>query len=110
MNRDPVETLDARLLAQVRDLLDVSPATEAELRTLIETTDGWERALRAQLDGSERRLDRLVTDPACSLAELARELRRVERLRPAVDDVTRRRLRLEDEARQLRTQWLLHQA
>jgi chromosome segregation ATPase len=109
MSSDPVEALDARLLAQVRDLLDVSPATEPELRALIEKTGGWERALRAQLEGSERTLDRLVADPSSSLAELARELRRVERLRPAAEEATRRRLRLEDEARQLRTQWLLHQ-
>ena len=105
-----VETLDAHLLAQVRELLAETPATEADLRTLIEKTEGWERALRAQLDGSERRLDRLVADRASSITELARELRRVRRLRPALADATRRRLQLRDEARRLRTQWLAHQS
>jgi chromosome segregation ATPase len=105
-----VEALDARLLANVRELLAEAPATEAQLRALIEKTEGWERALRAQLDGSERRLTRLAADRESTIAELARELRRVGRLRPALDDATRRRVRLEDEARRLRTEWLTHQA
>ena len=105
-----VEALDARLLANVRELLAEAPATEAQLRALIEKTEGWERALRAQLDGSEQRLTRLVGDGESTITELARELRRVGRLRPALDDATRRRVQLEDEARRLRTEWLTHQA
>ena len=80
------DALDSSLLAQLRDVLDASPVTEAELRALIEKGNGWERALRAQLDGSERRLDNLVADPSSSLAELARELRPVEQLKPALTD------------------------
>lgn len=109
MSRD-VETLDARLLSQVRELLAEAPATEAQLRNLIDKTGGWERALRAQLDGSERRLDVLVGDRESSITELARELRRVGRLRPALADATRRRVQLEEEARSLRTQWLAQQS
>jgi hypothetical protein len=109
VSRD-VETLDARLLSQVRELLAEAPATEAQLRTLIDKTGGWERALRAQLDGSERRLDVLVDDRASSITELARELRRVGRLRPALADATERRQQLEEEARRLRTHWLAQQS
>jgi hypothetical protein len=105
-----VETLDARLLSQVRELLAETPATEAQLRTLIDKTGGWERALRAQLDGSERRLEGLLADHESSITELASELRRVGRLRPALDDAARRRQELEEEARCLRTQWLAQQA
>jgi len=109
VSRD-VETLDARLLSQVRELLAEAPATEAQLRTLIDKTGGWERALRAQLDGSERMLEGLVADRESSITELARELRRVGRLRPALADATRRRQQLEEDARRLRTQWLAQQS
>jgi hypothetical protein len=101
--------LDARLLAQVRDLLGTVPATEAELRTLLEKTEGWERALQAQLDASERRLNLLVADHESSITEVAGELRRANRLRPALAEASRRRLQLEEEARRLRAQWLSHQ-
>jgi len=109
LSRD-VETLDARLLSRVRELLAETPATEAQLRTLIDKTGGWERALRAQLDGSERRLDRLLTGGESSITELASELRRVGRLRPALAAATNRRQELEEEARRLRTQWLAQQS
>jgi hypothetical protein len=108
MNPDRVsDTLDSRLLAQVRDVLDASSHTETELRALIENADGWERALRAQLSGSERRLDQLVADPSSSLAELACELHRVRRLRPALTDTNHFQARLQARARQLRSAWLL---
>jgi hypothetical protein len=104
------QPLDSRLLARLRDLLDERPATEAELRSLAEDADGWERSLRAQVEASERRLEALVADPESSLADLARELRRVVLLHPALTDARELLERLETRARELRTAWLLGQA
>ena len=104
------EPLDSRLLARLREVLDERPVTEAELRALAEEADGWERSLRAQVDASERRLEALVADPESSLADLARELRRVVMLHPALTDARALLDRLETRARELRTAWLLGQA
>ena len=104
------ESLDSRLLARLREVLDERPVTEAELRALAEDADGWERSLRAQVEASERRLELLVADPESSLADLARELRRVVLLHPALTDARELLERLETRARELRTAWLLHQA
>ena len=45
-----------------------------------------------------------------SLAQIADELRRVERLRPQLNEVRTLLTDLETRARQLRTEWLLSQA
>jgi len=102
--------LDFALINRLQEVLDRRPATEAELRSLKEQAEGWERALSGQLESSERRLRRLNANPASSLAQIASELRRVEKLRPQLTEVRLLLDELEQRARQLRTEWLLSQA
>jgi hypothetical protein len=104
------EPLDFVLIGRLRDVANSRPATETELRTLAEEALAWARTLSAQIDGSERRLRRLTANPASSLAQIADELRRVEKLRPQLDEVRLLLGDLDDRARELRTQWLLAQA
>jgi chromosome segregation ATPase len=102
--------LDFALINRLQEVLDRRPATEAELRSLKEQAEGWERALSGQVESSERRLRRLNANPASSLSQIASELRRVERLRPQLTEVRSLRADLEQRSRQLRTEWLLSQA
>lgn len=102
--------LDSDLLTRLRRVVANRPVTEGELRSLGEEAEGWARDLRAQVEASERRLDALAADPASSVVELARELRRVERLYPTLAEAEVLLVRLEKRARQLRTGWLLDQA
>jgi hypothetical protein len=104
------QELDFALIKRLREVLESRPATEAELRTLGEQAEAWERALNGQIQASERRLQRLNSNPASSLAQIASELRRVETLRPQLHEVHSLLVDLEDRARQLRTEWLLSQA
>ena len=104
------EPLDFALIKRLREVLDSRPATESELRTLKEQAEAWERAVNGQLQSSERRIRRLNANPASSLAQIASELRRVEKLRPQLNEVRSLLADLEDRARQLRTEWLLSQA
>ncbi len=103
-------TLEFALTARLRDVLASQPATESELRSLKEQAEAWARALTAQIQASERRIRELNADPASSLAEIAPELRRVETLRPQLEEVRFLLERLETRARELRTEWLLYQA
>ena len=102
--------LDFALIKRLREVLDDRPATESELRTLSEQADAWARTLSGQIESSERRIRRLEQNPASSLAQIASELRRVEQLRPQLDEVRRLKSDLEERARQVRTEWLLSQA
>ena len=104
------EPLDFALIRRLREVLDRRPATESELRTLKEEAEAWERTVNGQLESSERRIRRLNANPASSLAQIASELRRVERLRPQLNEVRSLLGDLEERARQLRTEWLLSQA
>jgi phage shock protein A len=104
------EPLDFALIKRLREVLDRRSATETELRTLKEQAEGWQRAVSGQLEASERRLLRLNANPASSLAQIASELRRVEKLRPQLDEVRSLLAGLENRARELRTEWLLSQA
>ncbi|MEN3336354.1 MAG: hypothetical protein V7647_30 [Acidobacteriota bacterium] len=104
------EPLDFALIRRLRDVADSRPATESELRTLAEQADAWARTLSGQIDGSERRLRRLTANPSSSLAQIAAELRRVEKLRPQLEEVRLLLADLDERARELRTQWLLAQA
>ena len=103
------ETLDFALLTRLREVLDDQPATETELRTLGEQADAWARTLQAQTQSSESRLEAMVADPSTSLSEIALELRRIARLRPALTEVTGLLGELETRTRALRTEWLAHQ-
>ena len=102
------EPLDFALLTRLREVLGERPATETELRTLGEQGDAWARTLQAQTESSERRLEALVADPNAPLTEIADELRRVARLRPALTEVTGLLTELETRTRALRTAWLAH--
>jgi chromosome segregation ATPase len=103
------EPLDFALTKRLREVLDRRPATETELRTLKEQAEGWQRAVAGQLEASERRLRRLNANNASSLAQIASELRRVEKLRPQLNEVRTLLEDLESRARELRTEWLLSQ-
>lgn len=104
------QPLDFALIKRLREVLDDRPATESELRTLSEQADAWARTISGQLESSERRIQRLEQNPGSSLAQIASELRRVERLRPQLHEVRRLQSDLEARARQVRTEWLLSQA
>src|ERR671936_2216337 len=96
------EPLDFALIRRLREVLDTRPATETELRTLTEQAEAWARTISGQLESSERRLRRLNQNPASSLSQIAAELRRVEQLRPQLNEVRTLIAGLEDRARQVR--------
>ena len=104
------EPLDFALIKRLREVLDHRPATETELRALKEQAEAWELTVSGQMEASERRLRRLTASPASSLAQIASELRRVEKLRPQLDEVRSLLADLEARTRELRTEWLLSQA
>src|SRR5436309_13125596 len=96
--------LDFALINRLQEVLDRRPATEAELRSLKEQAEGWERALAGQVESSERRLRRLNANAASSLAQIASELRRVERLRRQLTEVRSLLEGREPRGRELRTE------
>jgi chromosome segregation ATPase len=102
--------LDFALITRLREVLHERPATETELRTLTEQAEAWARTVNGQLEASERRIRRLNANPASSLTQIASELRRVEKLRPQLNEVRSLLTGLEQRARQVRTEWLLSQA
>src|ERR671922_2454012 len=104
------ESLDFALIKRLREVLESRPPTEAELRSLNEQAEAWARTLSGQIESSERRIRRLNQNPASSLAQIAAELRRVDRLRPQLNEVRSLVVDLENRARELRTEWLLSQA
>ena len=104
------EPLDFALIQRLREVLDRRPATESELRALTEQADAWARTVNGQIQASERRIRRLTANPASSLAQIASELRRVDRLRPQLNEVRTLLADLEKRAREVRTEWLLSQA
>ena len=95
------EPLDFALIKRLR-ITDHRPATETELRTLKRAGGGvWELTVSGQMEASERRLRRLNASPASSLAQIASELRRVEKLRPQLDEVRSLLADLEARTREL---------
>lgn len=102
--------LSDELLTRLRQIVSGGTVTEAELRAVSDRAAGLARLLAAQVEGSEQRLGELSRDPESSLAETAAELRRVETLRPALLEVRGLLVALDQRARELRTEWLLHQA
>jgi hypothetical protein len=99
-------TPNVALLSRLRDVLADEPVTESELRSLSEQADGWVRALRRQVNATERRLDALAADPDTSLTELAAELRRIEVLLPALAEAHALLAALDARARTLRSAWV----
>lgn len=101
-----VETLDAVLRDRLRSVLDGRPATEAELRKLIEEGAACALLVRGQLDRSEERLVELSADPETSLSELASVLRETQGLRPQLDELDSILAALQDRAREARRSWV----
>src|SRR3954464_2760543 len=104
------EPLDFALIKRLREVLDDRPATESELRLLTEQAEAWARTVGSQIESSERRIRRLDQNPSSSLAQIAAELKRVEQLRPQLNEVRTLIADLEERAREVRTKWLLSQA
>jgi hypothetical protein len=104
------ERIDSTLNARLRQILSRGSLTESELREAIASADGWSRALRAQVRASEQRLRRLTADSTSGVAEIADELRRLEALKPQLEETETLAAELETTARELRTAWLLGQA
>jgi hypothetical protein len=104
------ERLDFRLTTRLREIVSRERLTESELREAIASADGWARALRAQIRASEQRVRRLNADPTSGVAEIADELRRLELLKPQLEETEGISAELEKTARKLRTAWLLGQA
>jgi len=102
--------LAADLTARLRDIVRDGPETETELRQASERAEAVVRLLEAQAEASEQRLRELTSDPASSLVEITVELRRVDAIRPELDEARLLVADLENRGRELRTQWLLHQA
>jgi hypothetical protein len=99
-------TLNSRLTVRMRDVLASGSVTESELRELTDHAEGWSRALEAQILAGERKLTELTAEPESPIVEIAEELRRVEGLRPELDEVRRLLAELETRARELRAAWL----
>jgi chromosome segregation ATPase len=98
--------LYSTLTARLREILASGSVTESELRELSDEADGWARSLEAQILAGERKLNRLTASPASAIGDIADELRRVERLRPQLEEVRQLMAELETRARELRTAWL----
>jgi hypothetical protein len=101
-----VETIDAAFKARVRAVLDGRAVTEAELRKLFEEGQACALILDGQLEKSERRLGELASDPESSIAELAAAFRRVNELRPDLDELGELVAELHKRAREFRSSWL----
>ena len=86
-------------------MLDRRPVTEAELRRLFEEGQACALILAGQLEKDEQRLARLADDPESALTELAATLRRVNELRPDLEELQRLLAELRAQARELRASW-----
>jgi hypothetical protein len=104
------ERIDSTLITRLLETVGRGNVTESELRDLAARADGHARALRAQIRASERRLRGLTADDTAGVAEIADELRRIETLRPQLQETEALLDELEQTARELRTAWLLRQA
>jgi hypothetical protein len=104
------DALSCDLLDRLRTVLAGGHTTESGLRELTNETGDLVRDLRTQLRASERRIRRLNADPRSPISEIAKELRRVETLRPRLSEAGELVTLLEARGRELRTDWLLRQA
>jgi chromosome segregation ATPase len=100
------ETLDSALKRELHAVLGARPVTEAELRRLFEDGRACALILAGQLEKEEQRLTRLSGDPAAPFTELAAALRRVNELRPDLEELRRMLDELDAQARELRASWV----
>ena len=103
-----VETLDSVLRDRLRSVLDGRPATEAELRKLIEEGGACALLLRGRLERTERRLSELSADPETSLSDLASALREAQAIRPQLDELDAILAELQERAREARRSWVAY--
>ena len=102
--------IDTVYKERVRAVLGGRSVTEAELRRLFEEGQACALILRGQLEKSERVLDALSSDPESSFVELAAAIRRVNELRPELEDLEEIVGELDARAREFRTSWLTGRA
>ena len=100
------EPLDAALKSRLRAVIHGEPVTEAELRNLFEEGRACELILGGELEHGERKLGELASDPASSLTEMAAAVRRVNALRPDLDELRELLADLDSRAREFRASWL----
>jgi hypothetical protein len=105
----PDDTLELALARRLREVVTGAAATEGELRLLKDQAEGLARALAAGIESSEARLAALSAAPGATVAEMAAELRRVERLRDELGDLRADLAALASRSRTLRGAWLLRQ-
>ncbi len=98
------------LIERLRQIAAERPTTESELRSVTERARELAETIDDAVATSEARLTELAAAPDSSLVEAAGELRRVERLRPTLGELRELLEVLDERARRLRTEWLLHQA
>jgi uncharacterized coiled-coil DUF342 family protein len=99
-------TIDAALKARVRAVLDGRLVTEADLRKLFEEGRACILIMAGQLEKSERKLGELASDPDSSMTELAAAFRRVNELRPALEELSELLAELAERAREFRKSWV----
>jgi hypothetical protein len=104
--REPNDTLELALTHRLREVLTGAAATEGELRLLKEQAESLARSLAAGIGSSEAHLAALAAAPGSTVAEMAAELRRVERLRDELDDLRADLAALASRSRTLRGAWL----
>jgi hypothetical protein len=100
------ETLDSALKERLRAVLGRQPVTEMELRKLSEEGGACALILGAQLQRSEQVFAELASDPASSLSDIAEAFRRVNELRPGLDELRELLEALDGRAREVRASWL----
>lgn len=103
---EPDDTLELALARRLREVVTGAAATEGELRLLKEQAEALARSLAAGIESSEGRLAALSAAPDATVAEMAAELRRVERLRDELDDLRADLAALASRSRTLRGAWL----
>lgn len=103
---EPDDTLELALARRLREVVTGAAATEGELRLLKEQAEALARSLAAGIESSESRLAALSAAPDATVAEMAAELRRVERLRDELDDLRADLAALALRSRTLRGAWL----
>jgi hypothetical protein len=100
------QSLDSALKERVRAVLDRRGVTEAELRKLFEEGGACVLILGAEVEHAEQRLAELTSDPDSSLADIASEHRRLNEVRPDLEELCSLLRQLDSRAREIRGSWL----